>query len=145
MKSEKNSLLRPSVLIPVLWIGTVLVNIKSIFSDYDVDLSYAVATSYRHLSGDTLFRTMWEPHQTSAFLIDLLMIIFHKLTGGYDGVVIYLNICGVIFYALTTIYLVKTLKEYTDNVTANLIGCIFLAFRTRQIRQIPWLPMTWFT
>lgn len=117
----------------VLWIGAALANIKSIFADYDVDLSYAVVTSYRHLSGEKMFMEMREPHQTSAYILDSLMWLFHKVTGSYEGVVIFVNIFGVLLFALLSCFLVKTLKRHTDHKTAHLIGIAIFAFRARQI------------
>ena len=120
-------------LIILLWAGAFLANVKSIFADYDVDMSYAVVTSYRHLSGERMFMEMWEPHQTSAFLLDPLMWIFSKITGGYDGIIIFLNISGVILYALLAAFLVQTLKKHTDPYVAHLAGIAVFAFRVRQI------------
>lgn len=119
--------------IKIAWIGAFLANIKSIFADYDVDLSYAVVTSYRHLSGERMFMEMREPHQTSGFLLDALMWIFRRITGSYDGVVIFLNIFGVIAYAVLAVLLVNTLKKYTDLKIVHLIGVMVFAFRVRQI------------
>ncbi|MCR5033375.1 MAG: hypothetical protein K6A92_11020 [Lachnospiraceae bacterium] len=118
----------------LLWIGAALANIKSIFADYDRDLSYALVTTIRHLNGDRLFQEMGEPHQTSAFLLDALAYLFRKVTSGrLDGIVIYLNICGVFLYLGICLYLVKVLKQHTDPVVAELIGILFFAFRVRQI------------
>ena len=119
--------------IKIAWIGAILANIKSVFADYDVDLSYAVVTSYRHLSGERMFMEMREPHQTSGFLLDALMWIFRRITGSYDGVVVFLNIFGVIAYAVLAVLLVNTLKKYTDLKIAHLIGVMVFAFRVRQI------------
>ena len=80
----------------VLWICSVLINIKSIFADYDIDSSYALAMSYRHLIGDRMFLQMLEPHQTSAFLTDSLIYIFIKLTDHINGTILWLHLCGVI-------------------------------------------------
>ena len=66
-------------IIYLLWVCASLINIKSIFTDFGIDSSYAIATSYRHISGDRLFIEMWEPHQTSSFLMDFLMILYKFL------------------------------------------------------------------
>lgn len=58
-------------MILLLWIGVVLVNIKSVLADFGPDQTYAIATSYRHVMGDSMFAEMWEPHQTSTFIADL--------------------------------------------------------------------------
>ena len=60
----------------LLIIGAILVNIKSIFTDFDVDSEYAIAMAYRMIKGDRMVAQMWEPHQTSAFLCAFFMKIY---------------------------------------------------------------------
>lgn len=116
----------------LLWVGAVLVNMKSIFTDFGIDNSYAIATSYRHISGDRMFLEMWEPHQTSAFLVDALLFIYKFLVPSLTGVAIYLQIMGVILWVPIIVILYKELSKHIDRDTSNLI-CIFLfTFRAKQ-------------
>lgn len=44
--------------ITLLWVATVLVSIKSIFTDLGTDNTYTVAMAFRHLKGDRMFDPM---------------------------------------------------------------------------------------
>lgn len=119
-------------LLYLLWIGAVLVNIKSIFTDFGVDNGYAVAASYRHISGDRMFLEMWEPHQTSFFLVDILMIVYRFFVPSLTGVAIYLQVMGVLLWIPIIGTLYRELSKHIDSVLTHLI-CIFLfVFRAKQ-------------
>ena len=119
-------------IIYLLWVGATLINIKSIFTDFGIDSSYAIATSYRHISGDRLFIEMWEPHQTSSFLMDFLMILYKFFVPSLTGVALYLHIMGGLLWIPILIILYKELSLHIDNRTCHII-CIFLfVFRPKQ-------------
>jgi len=107
-----------------LFILAVLVNIKSIFTDYNIDSGYAVATSYRMILGDQMFFDMWEPHQTSAFLCTFLMKIYMTITGTTTGIVIFLHAAGVLLKGLFTYLIYRTLKPYINPIILGFM-CIF--------------------
>ncbi|MCM1188475.1 MAG: glucosyltransferase domain-containing protein [bacterium] len=116
----------------LLWFGAVLVSIKSIFTDFGVDNGYAVAASYRHISGDRMFWEMWEPHQTSSFLVDVLMLIYRVFVPSFTGVAIYLQIMGVLLWIPIVFVLHKELSKHIGKELSHLI-CIFLfVFRAKQ-------------
>ena len=64
------------IVIKLLWIAAILVGIKTVFTDFGADNAYTMAMSYRHISGDRMFLEMWEPHQTSIFFVDALMLVY---------------------------------------------------------------------
>lgn len=132
---QKTSSITGSCSFPILilWICSVLINIKSIFADYDIDSSYALAMSYRHLTGDRMFLQMLEPHQTSAFLTDSLIYIFMKLTDNINGIILWLHLCGVILYALVTLCLFRTLKKNLDVKLVHYICIFFFTVRPKLI------------
>ena len=72
----------------ILLLGSIFAAIKLIFIDYTLDEEYQIVMAYRNLIGDDLFKQMWEPHQTSAFLCSGLMWIYHAITGTYTGVLL---------------------------------------------------------
>ena len=116
-----------------LWICAVLVNIKSIFADFDIDTSYALAMSYRNLQGDKMFLQMLEPHQTSSFLTTILLYPYEKIFG-LTGSILYLHICGVLLYALVTFVLFRFLRRYlADPALCHYICIFFFAVRAKQI------------
>ncbi len=109
-------------------VGTL---IKSVFTEYGYDASYHVAMSWRHINGDRLFGEMWEPHQTSAFVMDLLMIPYRLLVPSASGIVLWLQATGAVLYFIVALMLWKTLKTVTDLRTATLASTIFLAARPK--------------
>ena len=116
----------------ILWIGTILVSIKSIFTDFGVDNAYQLAMSYRHLAGDRMLREMWEPHQTSIFLNDVLIYLYHLFVPSYAGVVLYLQICGTILFVLLGYLIYRILKERGDIFTAQVAWMFLITFRAKQ-------------
>lgn len=75
----------------LLILGSILAAIKLIFVDYTMDEEYQIVMAYRNLQGDTLFGTMWEPHQTSAFVCAVLLRLYTAITGTTTGVVLFLR------------------------------------------------------
>lgn len=114
----------------------VIVNIKSIFVDYNSDVGYAVAMSHRLLKGDGMFYKMWEPHQTSAFLIAGFMNIYEKVFHTRDGIVICLHFIGFLLFCLTAFFLFKTMVTFVNKDVAFLIGMLFVILRPKMM-QIP--------
>lgn len=108
----------------LLIIGAILVNIKSIFMDYDVDSEYAVAMAYRMLKGDMMIAQMWEPHQTSAFLCSWLMKPYISILGTTTGIVLYLHTLGVFIRGGFTWFIYRTLKNRI-NPRALFFMCIY--------------------
>lgn len=117
----------------VLFFAAILVNIKSVFADCDVDVEYAVALSYRMLQGDQMLLQMWEPHQTSAFLCAVLMKPFLVATGGTTGIIIYLHLMGVLIHGVITRVFYCFMKVRVDLTTARLMSIFFLAMRPKDI------------
>ena len=123
---------REKIILRVLWIITALVCIKSIFTDFGADSAYQVAMSYRHLSGDGMLLKMWEPHQTSIFLNDVLMAVYHFVVPSYAGVVLYLQVCGTLLFGLLGWFVYKTVKGTTGAFVGQAIWMFLLVFRAKQ-------------
>lgn len=116
----------------LLWIGAVLVNIKSVFTDFGIDNGYAIATSYRHISGDRMFWEMWEPHQTSAFLVDILMIIYRFFVPSFAGVALYLQIMGVLLWVPVILIFYKELSKHIGKDISHFMCILLFVFRAKQ-------------
>lgn len=86
--------------------------IKVLFVGYDIDEQYALAMSYRMTQGDFLIYNMWEPHQTSGFLMALFMLPYLMIAGTTTGIALYVRICGLICHILVHFCLYKILKSY---------------------------------
>ena len=115
-----------------LWMLAILVNIKSIFTDFGADQAYAVATSYRHIMGDRMFGEMCEPHQTSAFLADFLMVLYKVVVPDLTGVVLFFQVSGVLLNVVVAYCLYKELRYWINGELAQYICIFFLIFRPKQ-------------
>lgn len=138
---------REKIALRILWILTALACVKSIFTDFGPDSAYQVAMSYRHLRGDAMLLQMWEPHQTSIFVNDLLMGLYHLIVPSYAGVVLYLQVCGTVAFGLLGWYTYRTVTGagqasgtgsvagstgLADGFTGQALWMFLLVFRAKQ-------------
>jgi hypothetical protein len=106
----------------IMLLGAVLVNIKSVFADYNVDSEYAITMAYRMARGDRMLIEMWEPHQTSAFLCAFFIKIYLVLFNTTTGIILFLHLVGFALKCLVALVLYRTMKIY---VTARrYISCV---------------------
>lgn len=110
---------------------SVLVNIKSMFTDFDSDLEYAVGMSYRMLKGDRMFVQMWEPHQTSAFLLTFFMGLYFAVTKTTTGVVLFLQGVGVLLQGILVAITYQVLKKRIDPSLALLMSVFLFTARPK--------------
>lgn len=120
------------LIIRLLVVFSVLAAVKSIFTDTGYDNSYMVAMSYRHLNGDNMFHYMWEPHQTSIYVNDVLMWIYHLFVPSYTGVMLYLQICGTVILGIVAKAIYDVLRKVTDSNIALTAALFFFVFRAKQ-------------
>ncbi|MBQ8247113.1 MAG: hypothetical protein IJZ42_08270 [Lachnospiraceae bacterium] len=116
--------------------ASILATLKIIFFDYTMDEEYQIVMAYRNLQGDSLFKEMWEPHQTSAFMCIGLMWFYHLITGTYTGVVLFLRVCTTAIQALLAVWGYKVMKRFTQKEYAFLLGIAYFNFVPKNI-QIP--------
>ncbi|MCI9296583.1 MAG: hypothetical protein HFI10_03990 [Lachnospiraceae bacterium] len=93
----------------VLLLGSFFVALKCIFVSLHMDEEYAVSLSYRLLRGDRLFTQVWDPHQTSAFLMEFLMWIYLKLFDTTTYIVVWVRAIGVLIQFGIAYYLYRML------------------------------------
>lgn len=127
---------RWKVLKNVLLLGSVLAAVKMIFVDYTLDEEYQLVMAYRNFSGDNLFGTMWEPHQTSAFVCVWLMRLFVAVTGSNVGVVVFLRVCSTAVQLLLSVWMYRVLCSMTDRKYAFLLSMCYFNIVPKMI-QIP--------
>lgn len=89
------------------------------------DGMYQISMSQRLLSGDKMFLEMWEPHQTSAFLSAALMWVYEKVFGTTTGIVLYLQICGIVIRGAIAVLLYRTFKRDLKKSTAFQMAFVF--------------------
>lgn len=91
----------------------MVLSVKYIFFDWGIDAEYQVIMAHRLATGDIMFKEMWEPHQTSAFLCAFFIKIYQLLFGTMTGIVIYLQFIGVLLDGLISFFLYRVVKKYT--------------------------------
>lgn len=128
-------------LINLLIVGAFLVNVKSIFTDYDVDVEYAVTMAYRIARGEQMFVDMWEPHQTSGFLCALFIWLYLFLTKTTAGLVLYLNVTGFVCYSLVVYFFYKTIQHKTSPILGKLMALLFWVIRVKDVQIMDFANM----
>ncbi len=127
---------RWTILFTILFLGSALAAVKLIFFDYTMDEEYQLMMGYRILRGDHLFREMWEPHQTSAFLCAGLMWIYRTLTGTYTGILLFLRLCTTLIQMILGCYVYRILSKLLHKNYALLCALIYFN-SVPKIIQIP--------
>ena len=116
--------------------ASIFATLKIIFFDYTLDEEYQIVMAYRNLQGDCLFKEMWEPHQTSAFMCIGLMWVYHFITGTYTGIVLFLRLFTTIIQALLAVWGYRVMARFTQKEYAFLLGIAYFNFVPKNI-QIP--------
>lgn len=105
--------------------GSFLAALKCIFVSLQMDEEYAVSLSYRLLRGDRLFTQIWDPHQTSAFLMEFLIWIYMKLFHTTTGVVVWVRFVGVLIQMGISCYLYRTLCYILEQEHSFFLAVIY--------------------
>ena len=116
----------------ILIILSIFAAVKMLFFAFGLDEEYQLVMAYRNVRGAELFLTMWEPHQTSAFLCALLMRPYLALIGT-TGVVIWLRLCGTLIHLGVSFYLYSVLRRMISGDSAFLLGLIYFNTIPKQI------------
>lgn len=116
----------------VLIVLSIFAAVKMLFFAFGLDEEYQLVMAYRHVKGDKLFLDMWEPHQSSAFLCELLMRPYLAVCGK-TGVVIWLRLCGTLIHLGVSVYLCRTLRRMIGKDSAFLLGLIYFNTIPKQI------------
>ena len=111
--SKKSERIITGILLAV----AVLTAVKILLVGFDIDEQYAFALSYRLLKGDFLLKEMWEPHQTSAFFLSLIMLPYYRLAGT-EGIVLYSRIVSLVIHCGIMFFLWSYLKKKISSIAA---------------------------
>ncbi len=99
--------------------------VSFLFTNISYDAEYQMAMAYRMIKGDALITQMWEPHQTSAFLCAVLMRIYMMITGTTTGIVLYVQVAGLLIRGVMSVLLFKVLRAFAGEKPALLGGVIY--------------------
>lgn len=89
------------------------------------DGMYQLSMSQRLISGDKMILEMWEPHQTSIFLSAALMWIFEKVFRTTTGIVLYLQVCGILIRGAIAVLLYRVFGMELKKPLAYGIALLF--------------------
>lgn len=120
----------------LLVLGTILAALKLNFVDYTLDEEYQIVMAYRNISGDSLFKQMWEPHQTSAFFCAGLMWIYTTVLGTSTGVILFLRFVALAIQIGLAYAVYKTLQGVVEKEYSFLLALLFFNIVPKNI-QIP--------
>lgn len=118
-----------------IWLVAFIVNIKHIFFSFGSDEAYTVVMGYRMVQGDRLFLDMWEPHQTSAVIPYLLEKLFISVTGSTEGIVLWLNICGTLFFLIAAVLIIVLLRPYVSMYVLHYMAAFFMVMRPKNVNM----------
>lgn len=144
MQTEKKK-----VIYRIIVVLTVLLSlgaaISKIFIGFDIDEGYAIALPYRFLQEDKLFLDMWEVHQTSAVFAALILWPYLKLTGGVEGLVLYVRIICMLLHLVISIVLYHTLSKKIDKKQGFLLAAIYFNFLPKWMISVDFsMQFIWF-
>lgn len=108
---------------------------KTVYLSADIDESYAVTLGVRIAHGDKVFREMWEVHQTSAVLYAPFIAIYEKITGGVEGILVYLRLLGIVIQGVIACCMFDTLKKWVHPAFALLLSFLFFNFTPKHIQS----------
>ncbi len=97
---------------------SIIAALKTIFVCISVDEEYQLSMGYRLLRGEHLFVDLWDPHQTSVFLTEFLMRIYHALFSTFDGVVIWIRFWGTIIHLFASYAIYRVLRIFISSELA---------------------------
>lgn len=102
--------------------------VKTLFVGLEIDEEYALSLGWRLIQGDTLFYTMWEPHQLSALADAALMWPYWAITGTTTGILLYMRIVTLVLKALLSIWFYRTMRRPLTPRTAFLTALTLFVY-----------------
>lgn len=102
--------------------------VKTLFVGLEIDEEYALSLGWRLIQGDTLFYTMWEPHQLSALADAALMWPYWAITGTTTGILLYMRIVTLVLKALLSIWFYRTMRRTLTPRTAFLAALALFVY-----------------
>ena len=130
MEVEKKNKIQKVI---VLLLGMIVIGLqlKCIFTELNSDTEYSIAMSWRMIQGDRLFFEMWEPHQTSAFLMALLMRLYMAIFSSNEGIIVFLNLSGVLIHGGIVFCTYNTLKDRIEPFLLKLLCLLLMVLRPK--------------
>ena len=130
-----------NMVIGVLFLLSLLAIVKTLFVSTDIDESYALASAYRLLKGDAMFRNMWEPHQMSAWLPALLLWPYKLIRGDLEYSVLFLRVMGTALHLAGGICVFSLMRKQFDVARGVVFFLLHMNFLPKwlQIPEFEWM------
>lgn len=112
----------------IAFIGTAFIYLV-IFAFTDGTLSdeaFYISIPMRLMNGDGLFTDEWHLSQLSAVLLYLPVRLFTAITGGTEGIILYMRLLFCLLQLGTGILLFRTFRKY--GIAASIISASFISF-----------------
>lgn len=109
----------------LLLFGSACAALKCIFVSLQMDEEYAISMPYRMLLGDRMFTQIWDPHQTSAFVIQFLIWLYKCLFHTTDGVVIWIRLFGTVIHGIIAYRVYRALCSYLSAEYSFYLGILY--------------------
>ncbi len=110
-----------------------IVSVSFIFTNVSYDAEYQMAMAYRMIKGDAMLLEMWEPHQTSAFLCALFMKLYMMITGTTTGVVLFLQLAGLIIRGGLSVLIYRAFLSVTDRIPALAAAVLYMLISPKDL------------
>ena len=132
----------------LLILACFFLTIKYLLVDFGIDAAFQISMSYRFVSGDVMFREMWEPYQTSTFLCAILIRLYTGIFHTTTGIVLFLQFAGVLIDLGAAVFLYRTVMRYSiaDRNTAFSMSLVFFLVSPKDVALPEYANMqVWFT
>ena len=123
LKDIKNK--KYGFLIVLLIVLNVLAALKTVFVCVFVDEEYQVSMAIRLLGGEKMLSDLWDPHQTSVFLTEFLVWIYHLIFKTYDGVLIWCRFFGCLIHLFVSYRIYRLLTDHLSRELSFLLGILY--------------------
>ncbi len=100
--------------------------VTTLFNGTYPDEAFYISIPMRLINGDGLFTDEWHLSQLSSVLLYIPVKLFTSLTGGTEGIVLFMRVLFCLMQLGTGIFLYTTFKDY--GLTAALISASFMTF-----------------
>ena len=126
----KTLLKRNYIIYFLLFLAT---SVSLIVSNLSYDAEYQLSMGYRLIKGDIPIIEMWEPNQTSAFIVAILMKIYISITGTTTGIVLYIHFVGYLIRVGIACFLYHVIQKKVGMIPAIMAGFIYILIGPKDI------------
>lgn len=117
----------------ILILLTLAAGVKLAAWGWTIDEGYAFAMGNRLVQGDSLFKDMWELHQTSAYAVAFFLWLFRSVTSSCEGEVLFVRAGGAVIQLIVSFILYLDLKKHMSSEKAFLLAIVYANLSPKQM------------